>query len=161
MPERERAGFLSPLVMGSTAEAAAKGMSLALIRPTKTAFCARLKTAERVEEERKAYEGAARQKSFLAPDLKALVPCPYGFQFDWTDRDGKTHRATCAAAMFYNWEIRMGTQAALDAMATLFNEKYPKKGMAFAMGTHSRYPERWLLVGVLRLNPVRQASLAF
>jgi hypothetical protein len=165
MPERERAGFLSPLVVGSTAEAAAKGMSLALIRPTKTTFRVRPKTPEQVEEERKAYEGAARQKSFLDPDLKALVPCPYAFHFDWTDGDGKAHQATCddweTAAMFYNWASRVGAKAALDAMVSLFNEKYPEKGMTFAMGTHSRYPEKWLLVGVLRLDPVRQASLAF
>jgi hypothetical protein len=30
MPERERAGFLDPLIIGSTDEAAAKGMSLTL-----------------------------------------------------------------------------------------------------------------------------------
>jgi hypothetical protein len=165
MPEKERATFLAPFVMGSTAEAASKGMTLTLIRPVKTKFRVRSKNAQQIDDERKAYEEAARQKSFLDPDLKALTPCPYGFHFDWTDVDGKTHRATCddweTAAMFYNWERRAGTQAALDDMSALFNEKYPQKGMAFAMGTHSRYPDKWLLVGVLRLDNVQQSSLPF
>ena len=162
MPERERASFLAPLVMGSTAEAAAKGMSLTLVRPAKSRFRARAKTPEQIEQERQAYETAARQKSFLDPDLVALKPCPYAFHFDWTDANGKPHRATCddweTAAMFYNWEKRMGTGAALDGMAQVFNERYPAKGMAFAMGTHSRYPDKWLLVGVLRLASVEQRS---
>ena len=53
----------------------------------------------------------------------------------------------------------MGPEAALKEMAQVFNEQYPEKGMAFAMGTHSRRPEQWLLVGVIRLDPVAQMSL--
>lgn len=54
MPERERASFLSSLVMGSTDEAAAKGMSLALVRPAKTRFRSKAKTLEQIEQERRA-----------------------------------------------------------------------------------------------------------
>ena len=37
-------------------------------------------------------------------------------------------------------------------MMWTFNEEYPRKGMAFAMGTHSKYPNSWLLVGILRVD---------
>ena len=48
----------------------------------------------------------------------------------------------------------------LDSMSVVFNERYPAAGMAFAMGTHSRHPDQWLLVGVLRLDATPQFSLA-
>jgi hypothetical protein len=64
------------------------------------------------------------------------------------------------AATFYKWERLLGVKAALDRMDTVFNEEYPVAGMAFAMGTHSRHPDQWLLVGVLRLDALHQAALA-
>jgi hypothetical protein len=64
------------------------------------------------------------------------------------------------AAMFHRWERLMGTEAALDRMSVTFNERYPAAGMAFAMGTHSRHPDQWLLVGVLRLDRVSQFALS-
>jgi hypothetical protein len=142
---------------GSTAEAASKGMSLTLIRPTKSVFRAKPKTTKQIEAERQAYEAAARQKSFLDPDLVALSPCPFAFHFDWADADGKEHKATCddweTAAMFYRREKAIGMKATLVEMERVFNELYPERGMAFAMGTHSRRAEQWLLVGVLLTRP--------
>jgi len=164
MPERERSEFLNPILTGSTAEAAAKGMSLTLIRPKKTLFRAKAKSEKQLAAERQAYERAASQTSFLDPDLRALNPCPFAFHFDWSDADGKLHKATCddweTAAMFYRREKKVGTKEALADMEITFNERYPTKGMAFAMGTHSRRQDQWLLVGVLRLNHLSQTSLA-
>jgi hypothetical protein len=163
MPLRERAPFLEPILTGSTAEAASKGMSLTLIRPTKVRFRSRPKTPGQIADERQAYEHAARQKSFLDPDLIALSPCPHAFYFEWTDADGKPHKATCddweTAATFYRREQSVGAKEAITSMEKTFSEEYPEKGMAFAMGTHSRRAEQWLLVGVLRLDPVKQPSL--
>jgi hypothetical protein len=163
MPPRERAPFLHPILSGSTGEAASKGMSLTLIRPAKVRCRWKAKKAAEIAEERQAYEDAASQKSFLDPDLIALSPCPYAFYFDWTDGDGKTHKATCddweTAATFYRREQAMGANEALASMEKTFGEEYPEKGMAFAMGTHSRRAEQWLLVGVLRLDRVSQSSL--
>jgi hypothetical protein len=31
--------------------------------------------------------------------------------------------------------------------------------MCFAMGTHSRYPETWLVNGIIRLDEITQMSL--
>lgn len=163
MPEQERAGFLNQIITSSTTAAAARGMTLTLVRPTRSRFRWRAKTHDQIERERKGYEFAARQISFLDRDLIALQPCPVAFHFEWTDADGQDHRSTCddweTAAMFYRREKSLGTQAALDEMSRVFNEQYPARGMAFAMGTHSRRREQWLLVGVLRLDATSQLTL--
>ncbi|MGA2491588.1 MAG: hypothetical protein ABSF67_01410 [Roseiarcus sp.] len=165
MAPAKRASFLEPILTGSTAEAAAKGMSLTVIRPAGVRFRWKAKTLEQIAEERQAYEDAARQKSLLDPDLDliALEPCPYAFHFDWTDADGKTHKATCddweTAATFYRRQQTMSISEALTSLEKTFGEDYPDKGMAFAMGTHSRRPDQWLLVGVLRLDQPKQLSL--
>ena len=165
MPSKNRASFLAPIVLRSTAEAAAKGMSLTLVRPAKSFFSAKAKTDSQMQVERQAYEAAAKQKSFFDPDIKALMPCPYAFHFDWVDEENNPHRSTCddweTAATFYRREKAMGAEAALKEMARIFNEEDPQKGMVFAMGTHSRRPEQWLLVGVLRLDSAMQTSLRF
>lgn len=165
MPPKERALFLDPILKGSTAEAAAQGMSLTLVRPVSVRFRSKAKTSDQMADERRAYKDAARQKSFLHPDadLIALEPCPYAFQFDWTDADGKGHIATCddweSTAMYYRLQKEMDSSKVLAKMEKTFGEEYPRKGMAFAMGTHSRRPDQWLLVGVIRLDPVDQMPL--
>jgi hypothetical protein len=163
MPERERAGFLDRIIVPSTEVAASRGQSLALIRPTKSRFWWKQKTSKEIEQEKRAYEQAASQLSFLDTELAALTPCSYAFKFDYETEDGKVHKATCddweTAATFYRFEKSLGAQGALEEMGRIFNERYPAKGMAFAMGTHSRYPDVWLLVGVLRLDRVAQTAL--
>ena len=154
MPSGKRASFLEPILTSSTAEAAAKGMSFTLVRPANVRFRWKAKTLKQIAEERRTYEDAARQKSFLDPDvdLIALDPCPYAFHFDWTDANGKAHKATCddweTAATFYRRKQMMSADDALASIEKTFGEEYPKKGMAFAMGTHSRRPDQWLLVRV-------------
>ena len=44
-------------------------------------------------------------------------------------------------------------------MQRVFGEEYPKKGMVLAMGTHSLYPDVWLINGIVRLDEVTQMSL--
>jgi hypothetical protein len=165
MPPGKRATFLEPILTRSTAEAAAKGMSLTVVRPAAVRFRWKAKTFEQIADERRAYEDAARQKSFLDPDvdLIALDPCPYAFHFDWTDANGKAHKATCddweTAATFYRRQQKMSVSEALASIETTFGKEYPQKGMVFAMGTHSRRPDQWLLVGVLRLDRPEQLSM--
>ena len=62
--------------------------------------------------------------------------------------------------MFNRFQKEYGTDRALAEMERVFNREYPTRGMAFAMGTHSRFPDVWLLVGVIRLNKISQLSLA-
>ena len=81
------------------------------------------------------------------------------------DADGVNHKATCddweTAATYYRREKSFGSEGTLADIEKTFVIDYPARGMAFAKGTHSRRPEQWLLVGVLRLDLVRQPSLAF
>jgi hypothetical protein len=41
----------------------------------------------------------------------------------------------------------------------MFNEKYPEAGMAYAMGTLSKYLDTWFLVGIIRLEEISQIPL--
>lgn len=163
MPERERAGFLDRVVVPSTEVAAERGQTLALIRPSNVRFRHEKKRHQQIEKERQAYASVARQGTFFDKDLNALEPCPYAFRFDYETVDGKSHRHVCddweTAAMFYNFDKRYGEARALSMMDKTFNDDYPHKGMVFALGTHSRYPTTWLLVGVIRLDRVAQLGL--
>lgn len=165
MARGERARFLNPLVLPSMEAAAALGRSLTIIRPRKPRFRWKAKTDKQIEAEKRKYQEAAAQLSMLDTELAALDPCPYAFKFEYETDDDVGHEMTCedweTAAMFKKWERLMGgARIALDRMSVIFNEDYPAAGMAFAMGTHSRHPDQWLLVGVLRLDPVSQLSLA-
>lgn len=163
MPQRERAQFLSERVFPSTDAAVANDQTLTLIRPASSTFSWKKKSAGELQQERHAYQAAASQGTFFDKELKALDPCPYAFIFRYNTADGKSHTATCddweTAAMFYNLSKSYGEKAALDRMKTVFNQEYPENGMVFAMGTHSRRPNQWLLVGVLRLDRVDQLPL--
>lgn len=164
MPEGQRAKFLSTILVASTDEAKARGQTIALLRPVDPKFSWKLKTARQIEAERAAYADAASQLSMLDEELKALEPCPYAFHFSYRTEDGRPHTATCddweTAATFYKFEKMFGADRALARLDQIFNDEYPRRGMAFAMGTHSRRPDQWLLVGVLRLDFVSQFSMA-
>ena len=164
MPERERAAFLNRLLLPSTKAAEAAGQSLAIIRPQISEFYWRSKTQSDLASERAAYRAAARQLSFFDHQLASLKPCPYAFKFKYTTEDNLKHVATCddweTTAMFYRFQKEYGTDRALLEMDCIFNRDYPSRGMAFAMGTHSRFPKIWLLVGVIRLDKMSQLSLA-
>lgn len=163
MPRRERAPFLGDLVLPSTDDAAAQGHTLTLIRPKSSKFSWKQKSAEAMQRERSAYQAAASQGTFFDKELNALDPCPYALTFRYRTVDGKSHRATCddweTTAMFYKFSRKYGEEAALERMNTVFNIEYPENGMVFAMGTHSRRPKQWLLVGVLRLDKLDQLSM--
>jgi hypothetical protein len=161
---KDRANLLNPLVVASTAVAAKRGQSLALIRPQKVRFDATKKTEKQLAKERRAYAEAARQGSFFDKELSELKPCPYAFIFEYQDEEGKSHTSTCddweTAAMYRNFEKKYGEAETLRLMKKTFEKDFPAKGMAFAMGTHSKYPEVWLLVGIVRLEPAKQLSMA-
>ena len=164
MARSERARFLNPLILPSMEAAKEMGRSLALIRPRKARFRHKAKTTAQIAAERQKYQAASDQLSLIDRELVALDPCPYSFKFEFETNDGVKHVMTCedweTAATFYRFERSLGgAEAALDRMDAVFNQEYPKAGMAFAMGTHSRHPDQWLLVGVLRLDAVSQMSL--
>lgn len=159
---RERAGFLSSIVLDSPETAMSRGQTLALVRPLEPKFYWVEKSEATLAAQRQEYETAARQFSFLAPDRKTFEPCPYEFKFDYkVGSASQVRTATCddweTSATFYR--LRRSTKddgEALQQMRRIFGEEYPLKGMVFAMGTHSRFPKTWLLVGVIRLDDVPQ-----
>ena len=166
LAQSERARFLKQRFRESTDEAASKQESLAIIRPEKVSFFWKPKTETEISEEREAYSEAAKQRSFLEVDaeLKALEPCPYKFFFKYQTADGRKHENFChdweTSAAFHRLSKTYGAEGALDHLNKEYNERYPKAGMAFAMGTHSQRPDQWLLIGVLRLDDQAQGELS-
>jgi hypothetical protein len=129
----ERARLLDPLLRQSADDAIKRGESLALIRPQKTRFIWRPKKADEIEEEREAYRLAARQTSMLDQDLAELDPTPYEFRFRFEDGAG-CHDYENGDAMFWHACHRSGANEALRWVDRVFNEDYPRRGMAFAIG---------------------------
>ncbi len=162
LPTPERSRLLSPLITGSAEEAMSKGLSLTLIRPRNVRFIAKKKSASEIASEREAYKAAAKQNSFFDKELAELEPSPYEFKFQFDDENGahkyengdwETH------AMFYRWRKLYDEAETLRRMAKTFNEEYPAKGMAFALGNMAKRPQTWQLLGILRLDEQRQDDL--
>lgn len=160
---RERTRLLTPLILKSPLEAQARGQSLALIRPVKPCFIAKPKTRAELDEERDAYRRAASQTKLFDKELADLEPSPYDFRFRFHDEDGKPHNYQNGDwethAMFWLERKRSSEADALRWMEHTFNEVYPQKGMAFAIGNQAKRPQTWQLLGVLRLDVQTQGEL--
>lgn len=164
LPERERSRLLEPLVLGSGVEAAERGQSLALIRPKNTRFIIHRRTAEEIEDERRAYANAARQMTMFDEELAALDPTPHEFKFRFEDAAGQHEYRNGdweAHAMFWRERQRTSEAEALRWMEGKFNEEYPRRGMVFAIGNLAKRPHTWQLLGVIRLNEAKQSTLLF
>jgi hypothetical protein len=164
LDKKERVSLLNPLILPSTDEAAARGMSLTLIRPIKSEFRYRRKPPEVIAAEREGYRLASRQMSLLDKELEAFEPVPYAFAFTYEDAAGK-HMMRCGdwetSATFWRLSKSYSEPAALDHLSRTFNDEYPSKGIVFAMGTIKKRPKQWMLLGVIRLDEMRQASFMF
>jgi hypothetical protein len=160
---KERLSFLSRLEVSSINKAKAEGKSLALLRPRNLKFFIEKKTSDALKEEKKKFQALAAQADlFNSSPLIPYDPCPYNFKYGYTTDDGE-REGTCqdweTDATFYNWNRHYGEQKALEHMQRVFGEEYPKKGMVLAMGTHSLYPDTWLINGIIRLDEIKQMSL--
>jgi hypothetical protein len=162
LPINKRSRLLTPLITGSAIEAMELGRSLTLIRPTNTRFIAKQKSAADLTEEREAYKFAAQQTSIFDQELAELEPSPFDFRFQFEDASGRhdyqngdweTH------VMFWRWRATYGETSALERMAGVFNDEYPKRGMAFALGNQAKRPQTWQLLGVIRLDEMTQGEL--
>ncbi|MGB0669874.1 MAG: hypothetical protein ACPGNT_00120 [Rhodospirillales bacterium] len=156
----ERARFLTPRILPSVEEAARRGQSLTLIRPHDLRFIATKKSEEEIFKERENFRQAAIQKSFLDRELKELSPCPYKFHFKYKTEDNKRHSSLCddweTTATFYRRSKTMSDEQAIESMRQTYEIDFANAGVAFAMGTHSKYPKTWLLIGVIRLDEEKQ-----
>jgi len=163
LKERERAAFLSPLILPSARAASDHGKSLALIRPRETRFIYKRKTTQQLEKERQSYRDAAAQTKLFDSELAALEPSPFEFKFRFKDADGMHEYINGdweAHAMFFHGRQRsQSEEEVLDWMDHTFNVDYPRKGMVFAIGNQAKRPHVWQLLGVVRLNVSEQESL--
>ena len=155
IPERERAEFLEPLVVGSVREAMDRGDSLTLIRPREAKFSWKKKSPQAIELERAGYASAAKQKSFFDKELAALEPSPFEFRLRFLDEDG-WHNHSCSdwetTAAFWNLSKKYGADHALAHLDNMYNTVYREKGMVLALGTMAKRPKTWLLLGLIRLD---------
>jgi hypothetical protein len=164
LPEKERANLLNRIIVGSAKHAVDLGMSLALIRPRNTRFIIKPKNKSDLEKMRQAYKHAASQDGFFDQKLADLEPSPYDFRFSFEDGSGSHNYQNGdweAHAMFFRERQRSNEKQALEWMSTVFNEEYPKRGMAFALGNMAKRKHTWQLLGVIRLDDNKQHDLGF
>ena len=163
LKQRERQRFLAPLIRTSLRREREIGRTLALLQVDIIEFLWEPKREGEISQERSEFEAITRQ-----PDLfntRALIPyqpSPYIFRYRYRCDDGE-RQGTCQDweidTTFFRWRHAYGEAAALQQMKRAFGEEYPRKGMLLAMGTHSLYPDTWLINGVIRVDPVKQMPL--
>jgi hypothetical protein len=161
--QKERLNFLSRLEVTSISRVMTEGKTLALLRPRDLKFYIERKSDKDFNGEKQEFRDFAAQADlFNSAPLIPYDPCPYVFKYGYVIDDGE-REGTCqdweTDATFYNWSRHYGEVKALENMQRVFGDEYPRKGMVFAMGTHSRYPDTWLINGIIRLDEVTQLSL--
>lgn len=164
LPPKEKTRLLKPLIVGSANHAIELGHSLGLIRPRNTRFIAKPKSRTNIENEREAFRRAAAQTSLFDEELAELEPSPFEFRFKFEDASGPHDYRNGdweAHAMFWRESRRTSEAEALEWMDHVFNEDYPKQGMAFAIGNQAKRPQTWQLLGVIRLDEPDQDDLPF
>ena len=163
MPKRERQNFLSPLIVTSLDKEREKNKSLALLNAEILDFFYEQKTDDEIAKEAAKFKALHDQADlFNTKPLIPYRPAPYKFKYRYRSDDGQ-REGTCQdweiETTFYKWSKLYGKQEALGKICKVFGEVYPQKGMLLAMGTHSQYPDTWLINGVIRLDEIKQLSL--
>lgn len=163
LKKSERQRFLSNSIVTTLDAEREADRSLALLKAEVLEFKAERKTEEDFERESERFGRLRLQKDLF--NSKAIIPykpCPYRFKYRYKTEDG-LREGTCQdweiEATFYNWRRQFNEARALEKMQQVFGVDYPKKGMLLAMGTHSLYPDTWLINGIIRLDDIAQASL--
>jgi hypothetical protein len=159
----ERQRFLAARIVTGLKREREANRSLALLKARIIRFSYEQKTPEELAQESTRFAALHTQSDlFNTKPLIPYQPCRFRFQYKYeTDDGGRT--GTCQdweiEATFYKWCRDYGEQRALAEMQRVFGEEYPAKGMLMAMGTHSQYPDTWLINGIIRLDEVQQLAL--
>jgi len=163
--DSERSRIARQLTRESTTEAESRGESLTLLRPDGVRFSWKKKSLTELEAEARKHADLANQLSMFNKPVEPLNPCPYEFSFEWRDSAGAKRNHTCddweTSTAFFRRREADGEEKALLSLRKTYEEEYPQRGMRFALGTHSRRSNQWLLVGVLRVDEHPQAELQF
>jgi hypothetical protein len=159
-PERER--FLAKCVVTSLQRERDAGKSLALLKPEIIEFVTERKLLSEIAEETARFEALRAQADLFAKQTTPYHPCPFRFKYRYRTEDGERF-GTCqdweTEATYFNWSRSYGESRAVEEVHRVFGEEYPRRGMLLAMGTHSQYPDTWLINGVIRLPKIEQGSL--
>ncbi|WP_146203810.1 hypothetical protein [Azospirillum sp. TSO5] len=163
LKQSERQSFLDRAIVTSLDRERQAGRSLALLRVEVRDFRYQKKNPDELLAEKAKFESLRAQRDmFNSKKLIPYEPCPYRFKYRYKTDDGD-REGTCQdweiEATFFRWSREYGEKPALEMMEKTFGEEYPHKGMLLAMGTHSVYPDRWLINGVIRLDRIQQMSL--
>lgn len=159
----DRENLLRKMVVTSLDREREKGHSLALLQAEFIEFYFEKKSAESMAEDTAKFQALRAQADlFSAQPLVPYSPAPYRFKYRYRTDDG-VRDGTCQdweiEWTFMKWSKKYGEDETLVKMTEIFAELYPEKGMLFAMGTHSRYPDVWLINGIIRLDEIKQLSL--
>lgn len=164
LKQSERSRIACALTRESVQEAEARHETLTLIRPSDVTLSWEQKSDAALYEERTKHAALVQQLSMFDKPAKPYEPCPFEFSFKWKSEAGKTHRHTCddweTSTAFFRRRDRLGERDALISLKQTYESDYLKRGMRFALGTHSRRDTQWLLVGVLRVDEQLQGELA-
>jgi hypothetical protein len=159
----ERQRFLAARIVTGLKREREANRSLALLRARILGFSYERKSDAEMARDTAAFAALHNQADlFNTKPLIPYQPCPFKFQYRYETEDG-VRQGTCQdweiEATFYNWRRSYGEDRALGEMRRVFGEEYPARGMLLAMGTHSLFPDTWLINGVVRLDEVEQLSL--
>jgi len=161
----ERSRVASALTRESIVEAVSLGETLTLIQPSELTFSWKRKSDARLEDERAKHALLANQTSLLNKIAKPLEPCPFEFVVRWISAAGRTHTHTCddweSSTAFFRRREALGEVAALGSLKATYEGDYLRRGIRFALGTHSRRKAQWLLVGIIRVDEYQQTELSF
>ncbi len=159
--ERER--FLSSMIVTSLDSERNAHRSLALLKAEILEFKVEKKNEADFKSEADKYAALRAQPDlFNTKPIIPYEPCPYRFKYRYRMDDGE-REGTCQdweiEATYYRWRKAYGEKRALADIRRVFGDEYPSRGMLLAMGTHSLYPDTWLINGIVRLDNIQQASL--
>ena len=160
-PRRE--AFLNRTIVTGTKKEHAEGRSLALLKADSLEFYWKRRSDVDLAKIRAEYVRlqAAPADLFGIKRMADREPAPFDFCYRYHDDDGP-HDARChdweTEATFLSRRHDLGEKAALEWMGAKFGEEFPQKGMLLAMGTHSQRNWQWMIVGVIRLDPVREPT---
>ncbi|MFZ2586830.1 MAG: hypothetical protein WAZ18_01710 [Alphaproteobacteria bacterium] len=162
LPEAQRFGLIDPMVKTSLVAEREAGRSFAFIRPTIKGFIVEEKSPAEYEEEREKFDLYSRQADLFMKPVLPYKPCPYRFKYKYIIADGE-REGTCqdweTEATYFQWERLYGKEKTLEMMKERWGHELPAKGLLFAMGTHSRWPDTWLINGIVQLPQTGQMGL--
>lgn len=159
----ERWNFLQKSIVTSLQKEKEAGRSLALLEVEVLDFDYEPMSADKFARQKASFEAIhSTGDMFETNKIIPYEPCPYEFKYRYRSEDG-IRTGTCqdweVEATYFHMSRRDGKQAALDYIVQTFGERYPREGMCLAMGTHSLYPDTWLINGIIKLERDGQGSL--